>query len=163
MLPWEAVDLLPGSGRSLNKDSAATEIANGTGSQDRYVSENLFFSGLIAGDIRLPQTGEGEQKAIITIERGDKCEGPLWALGFQLDGADPGTSHVLFQNANLSDIPGISGTLQSQGTFSGTLDREEMEGDAIRPDFRVHGSTHIESLPTVFRAMLDVTAGSDYR
>ncbi len=65
-----------------------------------------------------------------------------------------------FQNARLSDIPGISGTLQSQGKFSGTLDREEMEGDAIVPDFRVHGSTHTESLRTVFRAMVDVTAGN---
>jgi len=59
-----------------------------------------------------------------------------------------------FQNAQLADIPGISGTLQSQGKFWGTLDREETEADAIVPDFRVSGSTHTQSLRTNFRAVV---------
>jgi len=64
-----------------------------------------------------------------------------------------------FQNAQLADIPGISGTLQSQGKFWGTLDREETEADAIVPDFRVSGSTHTQSLRTNFRAVVDATKG----
>ena len=64
-----------------------------------------------------------------------------------------------FENARLSNIPGISGMLQAQGRFWGTLDRQETEGEANVPDFRVSGSTHTESLHTIFQGVVDTTKG----
>ncbi len=64
-----------------------------------------------------------------------------------------------FHDANLRDIPGLSGTLQAEGKFAGTLDNIEVEGSARVPDFRVLQSSHVEPLVSNYSAAVNATDG----
>jgi len=80
------------------------------------------------------------------------------------DAEDPSRTPIngmfIYQNAQLHDIPGIAGTLRTEGKFHGTLDRIEVEGAATVPDFRVLRSVHSESLTAKYRAAVDATNGN---
>jgi len=71
----------------------------------------------------------------------------------------PVAGMFLYQDARLHDVPGITGTMRTEGLFSGTLDRIEVEGAATVPDFRVLRSLHTASLTTKYRAGVDATNG----
>ena len=77
---------------------------------------------------------------------------------------DPGDTAVsgdyTFQDADLSVFRGIAGILSSQGSYSGKLERIEVQGATDTPGFRVSG--HPVHLKTEFSATVDGTDGDTY-
>ncbi len=65
-----------------------------------------------------------------------------------------------FQHANLGAIPGIAGTLSSDGTFYGVLEHIDVEGATDVPDFQVKTSGHPVHLNTQFHAVVNGTDGN---
>jgi len=76
---------------------------------------------------------------------------------------DPGSTPVAgsytYEHANLSVFEGISGTLASQGKFSGTIGHMDTNGQIDVPDFGVSGSSHSIHLDSSFQAVVDGTNG----
>jgi hypothetical protein len=64
-----------------------------------------------------------------------------------------------FQNADLSTIKGLGGTLSSTGHFTGQLGRVAVQGTTSTPDFSLDVSSHPEPLSTRFQADVDGTTG----
>jgi hypothetical protein len=79
---------------------------------------------------------------------------------------DPGDTPLggtyTFENADLSTIKGIGGTLRSAGSFGGTLDRIGVTGETDTPDFRVDVAGNPVPLHTRFDAVVDGTDGDTY-
>lgn len=79
---------------------------------------------------------------------------------------DPGRTALsglyTFDNADLSTVKGIGGTLSSTGTFGGQLDRISVSGETRTPDFRVNVSGNPVPLQTKFEAVVDGTDGDTY-
>jgi hypothetical protein len=67
-----------------------------------------------------------------------------------------------FNNADLSTIKGIGGTLSSTGHYSGTLSNIAVQGTTDTPDFRVASGGHAVPLHTEFHAIVDGTSGDTY-
>ncbi|MGA7928257.1 MAG: AsmA-like C-terminal region-containing protein [Candidatus Sulfotelmatobacter sp.] len=67
-----------------------------------------------------------------------------------------------FNNADLSTIKGIGGTLSSTGQYSGTLGNIVVHGRTETPDFRIASSGHPVPLHTEFHAVVDGTSGDTY-
>jgi AsmA-like C-terminal region len=67
-----------------------------------------------------------------------------------------------FDNADLSTIKGIGGTLSSTGHYSGTLSNIAVHGTTDTPDFRVASGGHAVPLHTEFHAIVDGTSGDTY-
>jgi hypothetical protein len=77
-------------------------------------------------------------------------------------GLTPLAGRYLFRHANLSTIDGISGTLSSDGEFSGTLNRIAVRGTTSTPDFGVDVGGKPVPLETRFAAVVDGTGGDTY-
>lgn len=67
-----------------------------------------------------------------------------------------------FNNADLSTIKGIGGTLSSAGHYSGILDSIAVQGTTDTPDFQIATSGHAVPLHTEFQATVDGTSGDTY-
>ena len=67
-----------------------------------------------------------------------------------------------FKRANLNTIKGIAGTLSSLGTYSGVLERIEVQGETDTPDFSVDIAALPVPLKTRFRAVVDGTNGDTW-
>jgi hypothetical protein len=66
----------------------------------------------------------------------------------------------IFENADLSTINGIGGTLQSSGRFSGTIQRIVATGQAIVPDFSLDLGGKPQALTADFDAVITGTNGT---
>ena len=79
---------------------------------------------------------------------------------------DPGETPVsgdfTFKDADLSVFHGIAGILSSQGSYSGKLNRLEVQGTTDTPDFMVRNSGHALDLKTEYSATVDGTDGDTY-
>ncbi|HEV2349188.1 MAG TPA: AsmA-like C-terminal region-containing protein [Terriglobia bacterium] len=79
---------------------------------------------------------------------------------------NPGSTSVsgsyTYKHVDLGVFEGLSGTLSSQGTFSGSLSHIDADGEAEVPDFRVSGSSHSVHLISKFQAVVDGTNGDTY-
>ena len=67
-----------------------------------------------------------------------------------------------FSDADLGTIRGLGGILNSEGHYSGKLDRIAVEGETDTPDFRLTVSGHRVPLHTEFKAIVDGTDGDTY-
>jgi hypothetical protein len=67
-----------------------------------------------------------------------------------------------FKDANLNDIKGIAGILSSIGTYKGTLERIEVEGQTETPNFSIDISGQAVPLTTKFKAVVDGTNGDTW-
>jgi hypothetical protein len=67
-----------------------------------------------------------------------------------------------FDQADLSTIKGIGGTLSSTGHYAGTLDKITVDGATDTPDFRISISGRAVPLHTDFHAIVDGTTGDTY-
>jgi hypothetical protein len=67
-----------------------------------------------------------------------------------------------FNDADLSTIKGLEGTLTSAGTFAGPLDYLEVKGDTETPDFTLRRVDNPVDLRTEFSATVDGTNGDTY-
>ena len=77
-------------------------------------------------------------------------------------GATPLNGRYTFDDADLTPIKGIAGTLSSKGTFRGHLDRIGVSGNTETPDFRLDVSGTRVPLHTAFEAVVDGTDGDTY-
>jgi hypothetical protein len=67
-----------------------------------------------------------------------------------------------FTNADLGTLRGIGGILSSQGRYSGSLGRIEVDGETDTPDFQLAVSGHRVPLHTEFHAIVDGTDGDTF-
>jgi hypothetical protein len=77
-------------------------------------------------------------------------------------GGTPLSGTYTFDDADLSTVKGIAGTLSSTGQFGGQLDRIDVSGETRTPDFRVKVSGNSVPLQTKFEAVVDGTDGDTY-
>jgi hypothetical protein len=79
---------------------------------------------------------------------------------------EPGLTKVrgeyAFMDADLNAIKGISGILSSIGTYSGVLERIEVEGQTETPDFSIDLAGRPVPLSTRFKAVVDGTNGDTH-
>src|SRR5271157_2487812 len=91
-----------------------------------------------------------------------RSEGRIGPWNEDDPGSTPVTGSYTYEHANLAVFEGISGTLSSQGKFSGTLGHIDANGEIDVPDFRVSGSSHTVHLISKFQAVVDGTNGDTY-
>ena len=91
-----------------------------------------------------------------------RSEGEIGPWNEDDPGRTPVTGSYTYEHANLAVFEGISGTLSSQGKFSGTIGHINANGETDVPDFRVSGSSHTVHLISKFRAVVDGTNGDTY-
>jgi hypothetical protein len=76
---------------------------------------------------------------------------------------EPGDSALAgtftFAKADLSVFRGIAGMLAAKGSFGGTLDRLDVDGETNTPDFSVRLGGHAFPLHAKYRAIVDGTNG----
>ena len=81
-------------------------------------------------------------------------------------GAEPALTPVkgdyVFKNANLNTIKGIAGTLSSTGSYSGVLQRIDVNGETDTPDFSIDLAAQPVPLKTRFHAVVDGTNGNTW-
>lgn len=65
-----------------------------------------------------------------------------------------------FQNADMSTLKGLKGTMQSAGHFQGPLDYLSVDGETEIPDFALRTSAHPMALHTDYSAIVDGTNGN---
>lgn len=65
----------------------------------------------------------------------------------------------MFARADLSIFHGISGILSARGSFGGTLDRIEVNGETDTPDFTIKLGGHPFPLHAAYRTIVDGTNG----
>jgi uncharacterized protein involved in outer membrane biogenesis len=79
-------------------------------------------------------------------------------------GDDPSQTPVdgayTFQNADMSTLKGLSGTMSSTGHFRGPLDYLSVDGETEIPDFALRTSAHPMALHTDYSAIVDGTNGN---
>lgn len=75
-------------------------------------------------------------------------------------GGTPLDGRFTFDNADLSVFKGIAGILKSHGTFGGSLQRIDVNGETDTPDFMVTISGHEVPLKTSYHAVVDGTNGN---
>ncbi len=87
-----------------------------------------------------------------------------WARG--VPGGQPGETPLdgdySFDHADLSTLPGISGTLSSRGHFAGVLERITVDGHTDTPNFALDISNHALPLRTDFHALVDGQTGDTF-
>jgi hypothetical protein len=71
----------------------------------------------------------------------------------------PVSGAYTFSDAHLDILPGIGGTLSSQGTFAGPADALRVQGTTDTPEFRVKSVGHPVNLKTDFQAVVDCSNG----
>jgi len=74
----------------------------------------------------------------------------------------PVSGDYRFTDADLGTIRGLGGILNSEGHYSGELDRIAVEGETDTPNFRLTISGHRVPLHTEFKAIVDGTDGDTY-
>lgn len=74
----------------------------------------------------------------------------------------PVAANFDFANANLGQLRGISGTLSSRGHYSGVLERLDVEGDALVPNFSLSVGGEPIPLKTHYVAVVDGRNGNTY-
>lgn len=74
----------------------------------------------------------------------------------------PVSARFDFVNANLGQFRGLSGTLSSSGRYRGVLERLDVEGTALVPDFKLSIAGQPVALITRYLAVVDGTNGNTY-
>ena len=74
-------------------------------------------------------------------------------------GLTPVQGEYAFKNADLNMIKGIGGILSSVGSYSGVLERIEVDGQTETPDFSIDLAGQPVTLKTRFKAIVDGTNG----
>ncbi len=91
-----------------------------------------------------------------------RSEGRIGPWNEDDPGGTPVTGSYTYAHVNMAVFEGISGTLWSQGKFSGTIGHIDANGETDVPDFRVSGSSHTVHLISKFQAVVDGTNGDTY-
>jgi len=140
-------------------DAALTLIPKKSGKEPRVFAVH---------SLTMKPLGRAERmsfEALLTnpIPRGQiKTSGTFGPWHREDPGGTPLNGRYTFDNADLSTVKGIGGTLTSTGLFDGQLDRIGVKGETRTPDFRVNVSGNPVSLDTKFDALVDGTDGDTY-
>jgi AsmA-like C-terminal region len=140
----------------INTDGAVLEFLSEQPSEDRFT--------LQIDHLTLDHVGEDDPVAFHARFNNTVPPGEIHSDGRfgPWNEDDPGSTAVsgsyTFEHARLGVFPGISGTLSSQGKFSGTLGHIDSEGSVDVPDFSVSGG-HQEHVVSHFQAVVDGTNG----
>ncbi len=71
----------------------------------------------------------------------------------------PVSGSYTFSDAHLDSLPGIGGTLWSQGSFAGPANALRVQGRTETPDFRAKSAGHPVNLKTDFQVVVDCSNG----
>ena len=71
----------------------------------------------------------------------------------------PVSGSYSFSDAHLDRLPGIGGTLSSQGSFAGPANALRVQGATDTPEFRVKSAGHTVNLKADFQAMVNCSNG----
>jgi len=71
----------------------------------------------------------------------------------------PISGSYTFSDAHLDSLPGIGGTLASQGSFAGPANALRVQGATDTPEFRVKSAGHEVNLKTDFQAVVNCSNG----
>jgi len=71
----------------------------------------------------------------------------------------PVSGSFTFSDAHLDSLPGIGGTLSSQGSFAGPANALRVQGRTDTPDFRVKSAGHPVNIKTDFQAVVNCSNG----
>ncbi len=71
----------------------------------------------------------------------------------------PVSGSYTFSDAHLDSLPGIGGTLSSQGSFAGPANALRVQGRTDTPDFRVKSAGHPVNIKTDFQAVVNCSNG----
>jgi hypothetical protein len=71
----------------------------------------------------------------------------------------PVSGSYTFSDARLDSLPGIGGTLSSQGSFAGPASALRVQGATDTPDFRVKSAGHPVNIKTDFQAVVNCSNG----
>lgn len=83
-----------------------------------------------------------------------------WARGEP--GETPVRGAYTFKDANLGVFKGIDGDLQSEGSYSGILERIGVRGKTVTPNFMITAAGNPVPLTTAFAATVDGTNGNTW-
>jgi hypothetical protein len=122
----------------------------------------------VMNQLTLHHAGPNQAMRFETVLENAKPPGEIHSTGdfgpWQFD--DPAETPVsgkyTFRDANLSVFKGISGTLSSDGQYSGVLDNINVSGATDTPDFTVRVSGLPVHLKTQFKAVVDGSNGNTY-
>jgi hypothetical protein len=67
-----------------------------------------------------------------------------------------------YSHADFSSIRGLSGTMSSQGTYGGTIDHINVQGESSMPDFALAFAGNPMPLTTQYTAVVDGATGNTY-
>jgi AsmA-like C-terminal region len=141
---------------SITADNAVLEFANAQGNDPlKFEIHKLRLTSVAAGSpmnyqlsMRIPEPpGEVESEGFF----GPWQNGKIGKIALQ------GTANL--RDAKLDKYSGISGTLQSEEKFSGTLDQINVDGQAHLPDFRVKSANHPVEISSRFQATVNGLRG----
>jgi hypothetical protein len=88
------------------------------------------------------------------------CEGQFGPWLAEDPARTPVDGAYTFQNADMSTLKGLKGTMQSTGHFRGPLDYLDVDGETEIPDFALRTSAHPMALHTDYSAVVDGTNGN---
>lgn len=115
--------------------------------------------------LRVRSAGLGEPMEFDAILQNAKppgeiqTEGTFGPLRLFDAGASPVSGEYVFAKADLSVFNGIGGTLYSEGSFDGVLERIEASGFTETPDFQLKSAGNPVALRTDYKAVIDGTNG----
>lgn len=75
-------------------------------------------------------------------------------------GSTPLDGRFKFDDANLAFFKGVYGTLSAHGTFAGSLERIDINGETNTPDFGITTALHSVPLHTTYHSIVDGTNGN---
>ncbi len=115
--------------------------------------------------LKLKKAGTGQPMAYDAVLKNATPPGLIDTQGQfgPWDTDDPGntrtTGKYVFNDADLSVFKGLSGRLNSRGSFGGVLQRLEADGTTDTPKFSIDRAGHPVHLQTTFHAIIDGTNG----
>ena len=160
--PAVSIPLAEGSGkpvriRTLIADGTLLEVLPDEPDEDPY---RLQIVKLVLKDIGSGAPMAYRTTLVNSTPPGDiQSEGKFGPWAPAEPGSTPVSGTFTFSKARLNVFKDISGTLTSTGKFSGRLDRIEVQGSAVTPDFQVSGANHKVDLKTAYQATVNATNG----
>lgn len=91
-----------------------------------------------------------------------ESSGEFGPFNAESPGDTPVSGRYAFRKADLSTLKGIGGTLSSDGTYSGLLNRIEVQGETSTPNFELDTAKHPVPLNTKFHAIVDGVNGDTW-
>jgi hypothetical protein len=118
---------------------------------------------LVMRDFGVPEGGRFEAGLTNPIPRGRvETSGVFGPWHTDEPGLTPIRGEYVFKNADLNVIKGIGGILSSIGSYSGVLEKIEVNGQTETPDFSIDLAGQKVPLKTTFKAIVDGTNGDTF-